>query len=570
MPSHKPPVRRMQDELRWAASAHALITRPDRTASLLHRLEQLPARRAHFEEAYSEFLATVEDDEARESAQKDYEQFFEFTDDVLEAGAKMKREARQSMLCESPRPQPQPALLGRLPTLDLPHFGGRLQDWMGFISIFDSLVHTRRDLSPGQKMAYLRTSLQGEALGVVCHLKLSDASYSTARELLERRYANVRRLADAHMMELISLPVLKDLARLREVIIDPVVVACNALRQLDLPVDQWSFWLLHLVLSRLPLDLRIRFEERYGGDGANYIPPFSDLLKFLEEQSRQVENAVASGTPAKEPARPTPPSKPTTSTRGSKQPELAQETGRRPILNFSGLAATEVTPCHYCRASTHTTTDCPKFLERPPKSRRAIARERRWCYSCLGRHLQRNCQHQRPCPHCQGNHLPILCLDRNGVGRQEVVERTPGRSGVSSPVTGPADRRRGDTVSAAPGFDRASPPPRAGVQPSRGGGVPPSVNPEGGFAVAQPDPRRYSPPLAEYPRLQRHLPRWPGHPLPHYAAPRLSYMARPPQTGRDAWVYPGGTPPLGVVEVPQEGPYERPRLEELPERGNSR
>lgn len=572
MPSHKStPASRMQAELRWAASAHALISRPDRSASLLHRLDQLPARRANFEEACSEYLDTVEDEEAREVAQRDFDQFFELTDEVFEAGVKLKREARLSGQSESPRPQPQPALLGRLPTLDLPHFGGRLQDWMGFSSIFDSLVDARRDLSPGQKMAYLLASLEGEALGVVSHLDLSDDSYPTARELLERRYANVRRLADAHMAQLMSLPVLKDRSRLREVIIDPVLVACNALRRLDFPVDQWSFWLLHLVLSRLPLDLRIHFEERYGGDGASFIPPFKDLLKFLEEQSRQVENAVGSGTPAKTPARPTPPSKPTTSTRGSKQPGVAQETGRRPIPNYSGLAATESAPCNYCRALTHRTTACPKFLDKPPKFRRAIAKERRWCYSCLERHLQRDCQHQRPCPHCQGNHLLILCLNRNGVGRQEAVEQTPGRSGGSSPVTYPADRRRSaNTVRPAPGFDRVSPPPRAGVQPSRGGGVPPSTNPEGGFAVAQPDPRRYSPPLAAYPRLERHPPRWYGYPPPRYVVPQRACMARPPQTMRDAWVYPGGTPPLGVMEVPQDGPYERPRLEELPEGGNSR
>ncbi|CAG5029557.1 unnamed protein product [Parnassius apollo] len=57
-------------------------------------------------------------------------------------------------------------------------------------------------------------------------------------------------------------------------------------------MDEWFFLLLHIVLSRLPLDLRSILEKRYGGDSASYIPPFRDLLRFLEEKCWQIENAA--------------------------------------------------------------------------------------------------------------------------------------------------------------------------------------------------------------------------------------------------------------------------------------
>lgn len=569
MPVSKSPASRMQAELRWAASAHALISRPDRVSILLNRLEQLPTRRANFEAACTEYLDLATDEAARESAQRDFDQFFELTDELVEAGAKYEKEARHSnTLCESPQQPSQLALLGRLPTMDFPRFSGRLRDWMGFIDIFNSLVDARRDLTPAQKMAYLLSSLEGEALGVVGHLKLTDDSYPTARELLGRRYGNVRRLADAHMMQLLSLPILTDQKRLREEILDPVVVATNALRRLDLPVDQWSFLLLHMVLSRLPLDLRIHFEERYGGDGANYIPPFKDLIKFLEEQSRHIENAVGTALPVGSSTRPAPRARKPDSVLQSKgaskvsnKPSGTHEVGRWTVPNYSGLAATESPLCSYCHAPTHRTLACPKFLSEHVKIRRAIAKERRWCFSCLELHLQRDCPQKKPCPHCEGAHLLILCLNGNGASRQGMVENSPSRDGGA----------RSDLPAAAPAvrptcrFERGSSPRQADVHLSIGGGGSTSSTNEGGFTAAQPTSRPFSSPLAEWPRLERYSPLWSHQPSAFYAAPQLAYSTRHARPLRaDAWVHPSGGSPPRVVEVPQESHDAHRRFEESP------
>ncbi|CAH2096639.1 unnamed protein product [Euphydryas editha] len=83
-------------------------------------------------------------------------------------------------------------LLTRLPNLDLPRFDGRLDTWMGFIGLFESLVDSREDLGPSQELAYLLSVLDGEARGLVQHLPICDGSYEVARSLLNKRCHNQR------------------------------------------------------------------------------------------------------------------------------------------------------------------------------------------------------------------------------------------------------------------------------------------------------------------------------------------------------------------------------------------
>ncbi|CAK1585184.1 unnamed protein product [Parnassius mnemosyne] len=578
MSSPKMLIRCLRTELRWATSAHALIGRPDRVYNLRKRLEQVDARRAAVEEAYSELEDLEVEKGVLESCRADYEQFLALTDDLIEAGAKdaeREREARLSSLLESPRkPSAQPELLGRLPTLDLPRFSGVLSEWMTFVGLFDSLVDARRDLTPCQKMGYLLASLEGEALSVVGHLKLSDDAYQNARDLLAGRYANVRRIADDHVRRLLNLPLLKDRTRLREDIVNPVVVACNSLRRLDLPVDEWSFLLLHIVLSRLPLDLRLHFEERFGGDGASYMPPFRDLLRFLEEQCRLLENAAGAveGPPASSRAVPRERrSQPAKAAPTPLRPSVAPAGGRPPVPSYSGLAAREAPPCSYCRASDHRTASCPKLLRKPAKARRTIARERRWCFSCLERHLQRDCPHQRPCTHCQGNHNVLLCLGARGSSSQGPASPPTPTGGGAQPRPLSGDARRSPADRSAPPSEGSPSPDRSGSRSPRGGGVftpPPRV--DSGFAATQRSARPFSPPLAEWPRLERRPP--PFGRCRYYRVPETAYRPRAlePRIPEFPSVGPFGEFQSGVIETPSECRARAPRFGCRPNRGSSR
>ncbi|KAA5655186.1 DUF1759 domain-containing protein, partial [Pseudomonas aeruginosa] len=93
-------------------------------------------------------------------------------------------------------------VISRLPSIDLPIFHGDLNEWVGFINLFDSLVHGRSDLTASYKMAQLRGALRGEPGELVAHLPITNDNYAVARLILFDRYQNQRRLVDTQLARL--------------------------------------------------------------------------------------------------------------------------------------------------------------------------------------------------------------------------------------------------------------------------------------------------------------------------------------------------------------------------------
>ncbi|KPJ21278.1 hypothetical protein RR48_00087 [Papilio machaon] len=150
--------------------------------------------------------------------------------------------------------------------------------------------------------------------------------------------------------------------------------------------------------------------------------------------------------------------------------------------------------CSYCRDTGHGVTGCPKFRELRWQARRGIARQRFWCYCCLGDHLVSHCQSTRACGQCGGRHHLLLCGNRNGshspntrglvtspvrsknAGEQwsGAMQRTSGRRDVRSPPRLRANSGRqcvqGSPTSTGGGArDSCSAPQAAAEEPCTGG-----------------------------------------------------------------------------------------------------
>lgn len=57
----------------------------------------------------------------------------------------------------------------KLPTLEIPKFGGSFREWRPFIQLFNSLVHENQTISRIEKMNYLQSHLVGEARDMMKH-----------------------------------------------------------------------------------------------------------------------------------------------------------------------------------------------------------------------------------------------------------------------------------------------------------------------------------------------------------------------------------------------------------------
>ncbi|XP_045453732.1 uncharacterized protein LOC123663034 [Melitaea cinxia] len=393
-------------QLRWFSSAVALVNREDRTEALIDRYEKCPARLEQVETLYQRLLLHLDDvpmeslpKERREQVHEDYVQSLGLADEI-------SQRAREILASRAGVPPTRASLktpvglLTRLPNLDLPHFDGRLDAWMGFIGLFESLVDSREDLSLSQKLAYLLSVLDGEARELVQHLPICEGSYAVARSLLTKRYQNQRCLADAHIDQIMDIPVVSNTAQLRTKMLNPLVAATNALSRLGLPVDQSSYWLVRIMLKRLPVSLRARFEQAHTRDEASPLPSYEQLLAFLENECRMgdvMDAPVGLSSSGPTNKRRTAQMAP----KGRASPRFAVAQAARPV-------------CRFCKSRGHRTMQCPDFVALHVASRRRIAKARGWCFSCLGDHFQRACPDMHPCPVCGGQHLKVLCANANG------------------------------------------------------------------------------------------------------------------------------------------------------------
>lgn len=147
-----------------------------------------------------------------------------------------------------------------IPRVDLPCFDGKIEEWPGFIALFDALVHQTKSLAPVQKFHLLTSALSGEAASVISGFELDSVSYPLAYQALYSRYQNPRRLADLHVSQILnSRPAsVSSLSQLKH-FITTHQNAINAIKALPIsnPAD---YLLFSLALRNLDVPSRQLFE----------------------------------------------------------------------------------------------------------------------------------------------------------------------------------------------------------------------------------------------------------------------------------------------------------------------
>ena len=138
----------------------------------------------------------------------------------------------------------------KLPKLDLPFFKGDYLKWKSFYDLFVGAVHTQPDLSPSQKLQYLKSRLQDDAAQLIESIEITDANYDIALEALRNRYVNERLILRAPVQEIISQrPVVKEnyveLRKLTELFHEHRL----ALQNHGQPVQQQDLFFLYLLVE---------------------------------------------------------------------------------------------------------------------------------------------------------------------------------------------------------------------------------------------------------------------------------------------------------------------------------
>ena len=96
----------------------------------------------------------------------------------------------------------------KLPKLKITPFKGTVVDWVRFENIFLTQID-KQPISDEEKFGYLLELVNPKVRDRLANLKPSTEGYETAWKRLKAEYGQTKQVVNAHMEEIIGLPVVK-------------------------------------------------------------------------------------------------------------------------------------------------------------------------------------------------------------------------------------------------------------------------------------------------------------------------------------------------------------------------
>lgn len=364
----------------WFQNTHEMVNSKSHTQSVINaRLRKLEEKYSLLLDRYEELLMVIQDEAVTigfDTQFKEAEEWYNQLDAISAAYPNLSGVHQPTESAQTPR----------LPRINLTGFDGDVYSWTSFISLFNSLVMSRKDISKTEKFHYLISNVEKEPRSLIKHLPMVDESLDTAMEILMGRYENKRLLADSHISRLLNLPVLHKSYGLRAKILNPLLESTRALTNLGIPTEQYL--LLHITLTKLPIDVKTRFEQRYGGN-TSCLPTFSQLTEFLQNECRLLDTATSEQTLS----------------------HTYADRVRRPERTVHVVDRGTVSQCLFCQYTGHAIGNCFKFGNLKPEERKQWVGNKGLCFRCFGEHTAASCNRDVACDRCgNSGHNKLICV----------------------------------------------------------------------------------------------------------------------------------------------------------------
>ena len=276
------------------------------------------------------------------------------------------------------------ALQVKLPKLELAVFAGDVTEWSAWWDSYEATVHNS-DLPEVSKFSYLRSLLTEDVRKVIKGLSLTSAHYKVACELLQQRYGRKEPIVFSHIQSLMTLEAkgqngLQKLHSLQ----DQILVHVRSLEALGIDGGTYGVFMTPLILSRLPMDVRMEWARN--GEGKE--GKLDAVLDFLKVEIQRRERAE--------------------SFKVDSQNENPKSAPKKTVPTASALhGSTKEVNCGVCN-KRHETVKCFKLKNMDHQSREKAIRDSRLCFRCLSpNHIARKCDSF--CSTCNGKHHKLLC-----------------------------------------------------------------------------------------------------------------------------------------------------------------
>ena len=382
----------------WATRASNVITKVMTVAAgksvdvaaLEDAVREFDQRLAALDECQGQFECEVEDDAALLT---DIEKAADYREHVR----KPRVAASRLLASDADATSSQSRADAKLPKLVLPQFSGDVLKWTEFWEQFAAVVDTS-DMPDITKFTYLLSLLKGEAKATVQGLSLNGANYTTACDLLKKRFGRPEKIRFSHIQELLSISVSKNAktSSLWEMY-NKLMVHVRCLEALSVPGTQYGVVLVPLVLSRLPDDLRLEWARK----GEGHESDLDHLLTFLREEIERRERSLTFTEECVKQkvdvqSRPPPSSAAALHQSSNTNQSSNRQTGHQ---------------CALCDSRGHTVEMCYKLTKIPVVGRKSVLQSKPLCFKCLKKrtnnHKFTSCS--KICSKCGGHHHVLLC-----------------------------------------------------------------------------------------------------------------------------------------------------------------
>ncbi|XP_076660966.1 uncharacterized protein LOC143364562 [Halictus rubicundus] len=298
----------------------------------------------------------------------------------------------------------------KLPEMRLPTFDGEIEKWASYFDSFSSMIDQNMDLTPVQKLQYLRSTLTGKAAACIECLSTTDANYSDAIELLKEKFDCKRRVLLKHCNAIRAIPKLStDSPESLGNLVDTIRQNLRALKNLGINVASWDCILISIILWKINPDTAWHWELSLRD---KQMPSYNHLLDFLEKRANCAAVPQRRSVAASEPH--------------NRSSSAKSPSNKRPTRNYAFVTATNsqesdqqhdhrrtyetpATPsrCPICQ-DTHCIWRCEKFHSLSVEKRTAAVRKAVLCSNCLrADHNQETCK-RGACRICNKYHHTLL------------------------------------------------------------------------------------------------------------------------------------------------------------------
>ena len=298
--------------------------------------------------------------------------------------------------------------LNKLPVPEPPIFYGNPLEYPGWRSSFDTLIGSKR-IEPGEKIHYLKRYLGSDAKSCVEGMFLfnTEAAYTKARNLLEKRFGNDFAISEAFRDKLYSWQSIaatdSDALRKYSDFLQQCELAKECIKGLDCLDDCREN---RKMLTKLPDYLIVKW-NRIISEFTGYFPPFSTFASFIAKEADVACNPITSLNAVRA---------------LSKGHDIAEVDEANTLVSVQSNTATS--SCRYCHRTNHKLHNCNDFKQLEPEERSEFLQRKRLCYGCLEfGHFSKDCKMKKTCKVCTKRHPTCLHGDYEAITKNKDVEK---------------------------------------------------------------------------------------------------------------------------------------------------